>query len=82
MVTTTTTMTTMAMFVDNGCFLRLRGESQLKMPIDTMIITATSTAIGICFSQSPRNTTINSRNTPAARDDRRERPLDMRLRID
>nr|AAD47995.1 hypothetical protein G [Pseudomonas sp. R9] len=80
--TTTTTVTTMTMLVDNGCFFRLRSESQLKVPMDTMIITATSAAIGICFSQSPRKTTISSRNTPAARDDRRERPPDFTLMID
>jgi hypothetical protein len=40
-------------------------RAQLKVPMDTMIITATSAAIGICATQSPRNTTISSRNTPA-----------------
>ena len=40
-----------------GCSRNLRTESQLKVPMLTMIMTATSAAIGICRTQGPRKTT-------------------------
>ena len=54
-------------------------EAQLKVPMDTMIITATSAAIGMRATQSPTNTTISSRNTPAVKVDSRPRPPDFTL---
>jgi hypothetical protein len=36
-----------------GCSRRLRIEAQLKVPMDTMIITATSAAMGMRATQSP-----------------------------
>ncbi len=65
-----------------GCSRRLRMEAQLKVPMDTMIITATSAAMGIRATQSPRNTTISNRNTPAASVERRPRPPDLMLMMD
>ncbi len=61
---------------------RLRSESQLKVPMDTMIITATSAAMGIWLTQSLRNTTINSSTTPAIKADRLVRPPDFTLITD
>jgi hypothetical protein len=50
--------------------------------METMIITATSAAMGICFTHSPRNTTRISSTTPATRVDRRPRPPDFTLMTD
>ncbi|MCY1423353.1 hypothetical protein D9M71_390620 [compost metagenome] len=80
--TTTTTVATITMLVESGNLRRLRSESQLKVPIDTMIITATSAAMGIWLTQSLRNTTINSSTTPAIRVDKRVRPPDFTLITD
>lgn len=48
-------------------------ERQLKVPIDTMIITATRAAIGMRLTHSPRNTTISSRKMPVVNVDKRDR---------
>jgi hypothetical protein len=40
-------------------------RAQLNVPIETMIMMATSAAIGICATQSPSTRIRNSRNTPA-----------------
>src|SRR5690625_2101719 len=50
--------------------------------MDTMIITATSAAIGIRPTQSLRNTTIISSTTPAIRHDKRVRPPDLTFLTD
>jgi len=72
----------MTILVDSGNCLRLRIESQLKVPIDTMIITATRAAMGIWLTHSLRKTTISSSTTPATRHDRRPRPPDFTLITD
>ena len=57
-------------------------DDQLNVPIETMIIIATSAAIGICFTQSPRTTIMNNRKTPAQKQDNLPRPPDFTLMID
>src|SRR3546814_20096734 len=57
-------------------------ETQLKVPIATMIITATSAAIGICATHAPAKTTISNKNTPAENADSRPRPPDFTLITD
>ena len=57
-------------------------DSQLKVPIDTMIITATRAAMGIWDTQGPRNTTMISSTTPAIRVEKRVRPPDFTLITD
>ena len=57
-------------------------EDQLKVPIDTMIMTATSAAIGIRLTRSPINTMRMSRMMPAAKVERRPRPPDCTLITD
>ena len=78
----TTTVASITIDELGGCWRSLRTESQLKVPMLTMIITATSAAIGIRLTQGPRNTTITSRNTPATSADRRPRPPDFTLITD
>jgi len=80
--TVTTTVASITTLELLGCSRRLRIEPQLKVPMDTMIITATSAAIGIRATQSPMKTTISSRNTPAASVERRPRPPDFTLMTD
>ena len=63
--TTTATVAIITALELFGVLRRLRNDAQLKVPIDTMIITATSAAMGICFTQSPRNTTRMSKTAPA-----------------
>src|SRR5690554_618723 len=72
----------MTMLLLAGLLRRFRIDDQLKVPIDTMIITATNAAIGIRETQSSRNTTINSSSTPATRQDSRPRPPDCTLITD
>lgn len=50
--------------------------------METMIITATSAAMGIWPTQSLRNTTISNSTTPAISVDRRVRPPDFTLITD
>ncbi len=57
-------------------------DDQEKVPIDTMIMMATSAAIGICFTQSPSTTIMNSRKMPAQKVESRPRPPDFTLIID
>jgi len=70
------------MFVDSGCSFRFLIEPQLKVPMETMIITATSAAMGICTSHWSRTSTMISRKTPAVSVDRRVRPPDFTLMMD
>ena len=77
--TTTTTVEIMTTLAASGCSRRLRIEAQLKVPIETMIITATSAAIGIIATRSPAKTTITIRKTPAANVESRPRPPDLML---
>ncbi len=55
---------------------------QLKVPTETMIITATSAPIGIWPTKVPSTITRIKRNTPEARVDRRARPPERWLIID
>src|SRR5690606_1892382 len=55
---------------------------QWKVPMLTMIITATSAAIGIIDTHSDAYTTSNSSTTPAIRHDRRPRPPEDTLITD
>src|SRR5690554_946947 len=80
--TTTTTVTTMTMLVDNGCSFRFLIEPQLKVPIETMIITATKAAMGICTSHLSSTSTMISRKIPADNVDRRVLPPDLILIMD
>src|SRR5690625_7766639 len=80
--TTTTTVAIMTIFVDRGCFLRSLTELHEKVPIDTMIITATKAAMGICLSHSSKNTIKINKKTPAEKVDKRPRPPDFTLITD
>lgn len=68
------TVTTITILVESGYCLRLRIDSQLNVLIDTMIITATSAAIGIRASQSPRNSIMINSSKPALRVESRVLP--------
>src|SRR5690606_19051255 len=76
---TVATITTLEVL---GWRARSRNDDQLNVPIDTMIMTATSAAMGICFTQAPRNTTITSSTMPAVKVERRPRPPDLTLMTD
>ncbi|MDT4834415.1 hypothetical protein FQZ97_680510 [compost metagenome] len=80
--TTTTTVVNMTKDELFGCMRRSLTERQLNVLIDTMIMTATSAAMGICFTHGPRNTTMMSSSTPAVSDDSRPRPPDFTLMTD
>ena len=57
-------------------------EFQLNVPIDTMIITATSAGMGICPTTGPSTASRNSRKAPATKVDSRLRPPDVTLITD
>ena len=80
--TTTTTVASMTTLDVAGFVRKLLSELQLKVPIDTMIMTATSAAIGIRPTVSPSTTTRMSSNTPATKVDSRPRPPDFTLMTD
>ena len=82
MNTVTTTVASMTTLELLGCSRRFLNEPQLKVPIDTMIITATKAAIGIWLTHSPKNTTKISSTTPATSVDKRPRPPDFTLITD
>ena len=65
--TVTTTVASMTAVSDFGIRRRVLGwmECQSKVPTETMIITATSAAIGMRATTSPKPTTRMSRKTPA-----------------
>ena len=65
--TTTTTVATMTMVSLLGIRRSVAGRMlcQSKVPTETMIMTATSAAIGMTATTSPRPTTRISRKTPA-----------------
>jgi hypothetical protein len=50
--------------------------------METMIITATSAGIGICFTHGPSTTSSTRRNTPAVSAESRPRPPDFTLMTD
>ncbi|SAW21307.1 Uncharacterised protein [Klebsiella pneumoniae] len=80
--TTTTTVASITTLVDSGWLRRLLMERQEKVPMETMIITATRAAMGIRDTQSRRNTTISSSTTPAVSVESRPRPPDLTLITD
>ncbi len=80
--TTTTTVANITTLELLGLVPRLRIDAQLKVPIDTMIRTATSAAMGMRATQSPKNTTMINSKTPAVRVDKRPRPPDFTLMTD
>jgi hypothetical protein len=63
--TTVTTVTIITMLVVEGCTARFLNEAQEKVPMETMIITATSAAIGICLTHGPSTSSRASSTTPA-----------------
>ena len=65
--TVTATVETMTVVSDLGIRRRVLGwiECQSKVATETMIITATSAAIGMSATTSPKPTTRTSRKTPA-----------------
>jgi len=73
--TTTATVMTMTAVSLFGIRFSVEGliECQSKVPTETMIITATSAAIGMIATTSPSTTIRISRNTPA-------RKVEMRVR--
>src|SRR5699024_11354558 len=79
--TTTTTVMTMTRVSVQGSFLTVFGEMlrQSKVTIDTKIITATSAAMGIIPTMSPRATHKTIRNTPAKKVEIRVRAPDLTL---
>src|SRR5690554_769606 len=81
---TTTTATVLSITIEElfGWLRKATTDDQLKVPIDTMIITATTAALGICATQSPKKTTSISKNTPAIKVDKRVRPPDLTLITD
>ena len=81
-MTTTVTVTTMTMLLDSGLCFRLRTDTQENVPMDTIIMTATNAAIGICRSQLSRNTTITMSTTPAVSVESRPLPPDFTLITD
>ncbi len=82
MATVTTTVATITMLEVGGCLRRSRIDDQLKVPMETITITATSAAIGIRATQGPANTTRINSTTPATSVERRPRPPDFTLITD
>ena len=79
--TTATTVASMTIAgASAGACAGLRSTTSEKVPIETMIMTATSAAIGICCTQSPSTTIRKSRKTPAQK--RREPAAPAGLHVD
>ena len=72
----------MTMEDERGWSRRFLIEAHLKVPIETMIMIATSAGIGIRLTRSPSTRIRNSRNTPATKVDSRPRPPDFTLMTD
>ena len=64
---------------ERGCRVRFLIDDHEKVPIDTMIMIATSAGIGICATQSPRNTTRISSTVPAGKAPSQPGPLRFSL---
>lgn len=79
--TTTATVVSITTLDRRGLTVRLRIEPQSKVLTDTIVITATSAAMGINPTMSPSTTTRISRNTPAQRVERRVRAPEIRTLI-
>ncbi|MNV58815.1 hypothetical protein D3C71_1512070 [compost metagenome] len=80
--TTTTTVASMTTDDCQGCVRRLRIEPQLNVPMDTMIMTATSAGMGILATKGPSTTIRNSRKEPATNVESRVEPPDFTLMTD
>ena len=80
--TTVTVVATMTMEDCMGVERSRITEPQSKVPMETMIITATRAAMGICATQSCSTRIRNSRNRPAHRVDSRPRAPEVTLMID
>lgn len=78
-VTTTATVVSMTTEDVGGWRRRLGIEFHEKVPIETMIITATSAGIGTRPTHGPSTASRNSRNAPATKVDRRRRPPEVTL---
>src|SRR3546814_11295999 len=77
-------MTVTSMTTDDcqGCERRFFMEPQLKVPIDTMIITATSAGIGIRATSGPSTTIRKRRKIPDTKVERRVSTPDLTLMTD
>ena len=80
--TTTTTVASITTLVDSGWLRRLLMERQEKVPMETMIMTATRAAMGMRVTQSWRTRIRKSRKRPAQRVDSRPRAPELTLMID
>ena len=80
--TTAVTVASMTTLELTGWVRRFLIDAQLKVPIETMIMTATRAAIGMRPTASPSPTTSTSSKTPATRADNRPRPPDFTLITD
>src|SRR5699024_7587218 len=80
----TTTMTVTSMTTDDcqGCERKFLMDPQLKVPMDTIIITATNAGIGIRATSGPNATIKKSRKTPDTKVERRVSPPDLTLMTD
>jgi hypothetical protein len=76
------TVASITMEDERGCTRRLLIEDHEKVPIETMIMIATSAGIGMIATRSPRPTTRISSMAPATKVDSRPRPPDFTLMID
>src|SRR3546814_7802770 len=77
-------MTVTSMTTDDcqGCERRFFMEPQLKVPIDTMIITATSAGIGIRATSGPSTTIRTRRKIPDTKVERRVSTPDLTFMTD
>src|SRR3546814_2525890 len=80
--TTTTTVATITTDEAGGWRRRFGIEFQLNVPIETIIITATSAGMGILPTHGPSTVSRNSRNAPATNVERRLRPPEVTLITD
>ena len=80
--TTVITVASITRLERRGCLRKSFSELQLNVPIDTMIMMATSAGIGISPTMSPSTTSRNSRNAPAVKVDSRPRPPERTLITD
>src|SRR3546814_20238102 len=69
--TTTTTVATITTDEAGGWRRRFGIEFQLNVPIETIIITATSAGMGILPTHGPSTVSRNSRNAPHRQEERR-----------
>src|SRR3546814_12238547 len=77
--TTTTTVATITTDEAGGWRRRFGIELQLNVPIETIIITATSAGMGILPTHGTRTVSSNSRNATATTVQRRLRPPEVTL---